>query len=141
LNIRQLQDKANSRDFKAQSFDYVTFSGTFRKRSDKDLLKHSGLITIDFDHVQDIEQLKQTLLNDEYFDTELLFVSPSGDGLKWIISIDLTRGSHQLLFKAIAAYIKKTYNLEVDKSGKDISRACFLPYDNNIFINPKYLIQ
>jgi len=141
LNIRQLQDKAKSRDFKAQSFDYVTFSGTFRKRSDKDLLKHSGLITIDFDHVQDIEQLKQTLLNDEYFDTELLFVSPSGDGLKWIISIDLTRGSHQLLFKAIAAYIKKTYNLEADKSGKDISRACFLPYDNNIFINPKYLIQ
>lgn len=141
LYIRNLQDKAKSRVFKAQSFDYVTFSGTFRKRSDKDLLKHSGLITIDFDHIQNIEQLKQTLLNDEYFDTELLFVSPSGDGLKWIISIDLTQGSHQLLFSAIAAYIKKTYNLEVDKSGRDISRACFLPYDNNIFINPKYLIQ
>jgi hypothetical protein len=141
LNIRQLQDKAKSRVFKAQNFDYVTFSGTFSKRTDNDLIKHSGLITIDFDHVQDLEQLRQALLKDEYFDTELLFVSPSGDGLKWIIQIDLSQGSHQLLFSAIAAYIKKTYNLEVDKSGKDISRACFLPYDNNIFINPKYLIQ
>lgn len=141
LNIRQIQDKAKSRVFKAQNFDYVTFSGTFSKRTDNDLIKHSGLITIDFDHVQDLEQLRQALLNDEYFDTELLFVSPSGDGLKWIIQIDLSQGSHQLLFSAIAAYIKKTYNLEVDKSGKDISRACFLPYDNNIFINPKYLIQ
>jgi hypothetical protein len=141
LNIRQLQDKAKSRVFKAQNFDYVTFSGTFSKRTDNDLIKHSGLITIDFDHVHDLEQLKKALLNDEYFDTELLFVSPSGDGLKWIIQIDLSQGSHQLLFSAIAAYIKETYNLEVDKSGKDISRACFLPYDNNIFINPKYLIQ
>ena len=141
LNIRQIQDRAKSRVFKAQNFDYVTFSGTFSKRNDNDLIKHSGLITIDFDHVQDLEKLKQSLLKDEYFDTELLFVSPSGDGLKWIIPIDLTQGSHQLLFNAIANYIKKTYNLEVDKSGKDISRACFLPYDNNIFINPKYLIQ
>jgi hypothetical protein len=33
----------------------------------------------------------------------------------------------------------KTYQLEVDKSGKDISRACFLPYDSEVFINPKYL--
>ncbi len=141
LNIRQLQDKAKSRVFKAQSFDYVTFSGTFSKRTDNDLIKHSGLITIDFDHVQDLEQLKQKLLKDEYFDTELLFISPSGDGLKWVISIDLTRGSHLLFFNAIAAYIKTNYNLEVDKSGKDISRACFLPYDNNIYINPKYLLQ
>jgi hypothetical protein len=139
LNIRQIQDKAKSREYKALNFDYVTFSGIFSKRNDSDLIKHSGLITIDFDHIPDLEQLKNALLNDEYFDTELLFVSPSGDGLKWIIPIDLSQGSHKFLFNAIAAYIKKTYKLEVDKSGKDISRACFLPYDSNIFINLNYL--
>jgi hypothetical protein len=26
-----------------------------------------------------------------------------------------------------------------DKSGSDVSRACFLPYDPDCFINPKYL--
>ncbi len=139
LAFRQIADKVQARQFKAENFDYVTFSGIFSKRSDTNLLKHSGLITIDFDHIPEVENLKKQLLNDEYFDTELLFVSPSGDGLKWIIPIDLTKGSHQLLFNAIAAYLKKTYQLEVDKSGKDISRACFLPYDNNVYINPKYL--
>lgn len=137
--FRTIEDKIQARQYKANSFDYVTFSGIFKKRSDNNLLKHSGLLTIDFDHIPNTSSLRDNLLNDEYFDTELLFVSPSGDGLKWIVKIDLTTGSHQLLFNAISAYIKKTYQLEVDKSGKDISRACFLPYDNNIYINPKYL--
>lgn len=140
-NLRQFSNKEQARKYKAENFDYVTFSGIFSKRSDNNLLKHSGLITIDFDHISDIETLKEKLLADEYFDTEMFFISPSGDGLKWIIAIDLTKGSHQLYFKAIAAYMLKTYQLEVDKSGKDISRACFLPYDSEVFINPKYLQQ
>lgn len=140
LQLRSIADKGQSRVFKAENFDYVTFSGIFSKRNDKDLLKHSGLITVDFDHVSDLESLKDALLNDEYFETELMFISPSGDGLKWIIPIDLTQATHQLFFKAIAEYIKQTYSLEVDKSGKDISRACFLPYDNEVYINPKYLV-
>lgn len=40
---------------------------------------------------------------------------------------------------AIANYIKEVYKLEVDKSGKDIPRACFLPFDPEAYINPKYL--
>ncbi|MCB9222265.1 MAG: VirE protein, partial [Ignavibacteria bacterium] len=97
------------------------------------------LLTIDFDHIQDIPTLKAALLNDHYFETELLFVSPSGDGLKWVIPIDLTQAKHQDYFKAVANYVSHTYQLEIDQSGKDISRACFLPHDSEIFINPKYL--
>jgi len=139
--LRGITDKDEARAYKAQYFDYVTFSGIFSKRSDKALLKHSGLLTIDFDHIPDIESLKQSLLQDEYFETEIMFVSPSGNGLKWVIPIDLTQGSHDFLFGAVAAYIRQTYSLEVDKSGKDISRACFLPYDDNVYINPKYLVS
>jgi hypothetical protein len=83
--------------------------------------------------------LKTQLLNDEYFETEMLFISPSGDGLKWIIPINITESTHQNFFQAIANYIKEVYQLEVDKSGKDISRACFLPSDPEAYINPKYL--
>ena len=36
--------------------------------------RHSGLMCLDFDHVENIGELKQQLLNHEYFDTELLFV-------------------------------------------------------------------
>ena len=137
--LRNIPDPKEARKYKAQNFDYVTFSGTFSKRNDANLQRHSGLLTIDFDHIQDIPILKTALLNDHYFETELLFVSPSGDGLKWVIPIDLTQAKHQDYFKAVANYVSHTYQLEIDQSGKDISRACFLPHDSEIFINPKYL--
>jgi hypothetical protein len=137
--LRDIPDPKEARKYKAQNFDYVTFSGTFSKRNDANLQKHSGLLTIDFDHIKDITSLKVALLNDYYFETELMFVSPSGDGLKWVIPIDLTKARHHDYFKAVVNYVSHTYQLEVDQSGKDISRACFLPHDSEIFINPKYL--
>jgi hypothetical protein len=137
--LRSISELESARKYKAKNFDYATFSGLFSKRNDSALIQHSGLIALDFDHVANLQELKENLLQDKYFETELMFVSPSGDGLKWIISIDLKECNHQDWFVAISAYIKSTYQLEVDKSGKDISRACFLPYDPKIYINPNYL--
>lgn len=141
ISLRSIADPKEARKYKALNFDYVTFSGTFSKRNDNNLKKHSGLLTIDFDKIKDLADLKEKLVNDQYFETELLFQSPSGDGLKWIIPMDLTKAKHQNYFKAVSNYITKTYCLEVDQSGKDISRACFLPHDSDIYINPKYLIS
>lgn len=137
--LRGIADQKEARKYKALHFDYVTFSGVFTQRNDVNLIRHSGLLTVDFDHVDDIRALKTSLLDDAYFETELLFVSPSGDGLKWIIPVDLTQIVHREYFKAVASYIKQTYKLQVDQSGKDVSRACFLPYDPEIFIHSKYL--
>lgn len=139
FTLRNLEDKATARTYKAQSFDYVTFSGTFSKRADKNLLKHSGLLTLDFDDVAEIEEIKEKLLDDEYFETQLLFISPSGNGLKWIIPIDIKTDTHINYFLAISNYLKQTYQLTVDPSGKDVSRPCFLGHDPNVYINPKYL--
>ncbi len=136
--LRSIQDVKEARKFKANNFDYVTFSGVFEKRNDADLIKHSSLMAIDFDHLENLQELKSQLLNDEYFETEMLFVSPSGDGLKWIIRIDISEVSHSEYFKAIANYIKHTYNIEVDQSGKDVSRACFLPYDPTAFLHSRH---
>lgn len=137
--LRQITDAQQARDFKAANFDYCTFSGVFNKRSDKELKQHSGLLCLDFDHLKNLEEVRQQLLNDDYFETQLLFVSPSGNGLKWIIEIDLSQTTHADYFRAVANYLKQTYNVDVDKSGKDISRACFLPYDPDCYINPKNL--
>ena len=163
--LRSISDVVQARKYKAANFDYCTFSGVFTSRNDKSLVTHSELMCIDFDHVQNIDALRQALLADEYFDTQLLFVSPSGDGLKWIIPIDLSQTmphgetsykreqnrnsfrvmpsavevAHREYFASVANYILQTYSVEVDKSGKDISRACFIPFDPNAFINPLLL--
>lgn len=136
--LRAITDPKVSRNFKASRFNYVTFSGRFHKRSDTALIQHSGLMVIDFDHLPDPGAMRQRLLADEYFETVLLFTSPSGDGLKWVIPVDLLKTPHHLMFAAIAAYVKSVYGVEVDPSGKDVSRACFLPYDPNVYLNPKY---
>ena len=65
--LRNLTNKAEAKRYKATHFDYCTFSGLFRKRREDDLLMHSGLMCIDFDHVPDLIGLKQRLLADEYF--------------------------------------------------------------------------
>lgn len=140
-NLRAFADGKLARLYKAQHFDYCTFSGVFTTRNDKSLVKHSGLLCIDFDHLNSVETLFKSLLQDDYFDTQLLFRSPSGDGLKWVIQInpplsDLGSFSHGEYFAAVANYIRQAYGVEVDKSGRDLSRACFLPHDPNAYINP-----
>ena len=137
-DLRTISDAKEASKFKANRFDYVTFSGVFEKRNDKDLKEHSNLLTLDFDHLENLQELKEQLLNDEYFETEMLFISPSGNGIKWIIRIDISEISHSEYFTAVASYIKKTYNIEVDQSGKDKSRACFLPYDPLAFLHKRH---
>ena len=107
-------------------------------RNEKELLQHSGLMCLDFDHVGNPDKLKEQLLKHEYFDTELMFTSPSGDGVKWIIPIELKGWEHARLFKAVANCIKSTGLPPVDNSGSDVARSCFLPYDPQAYINPKY---
>ena len=137
--LRQINDVKQARLFKAANFDYCTFSGTFRYRNDKALIEHSGFLCLDFDHLPNWDEVRSNLLSDGFFETQLLFRSPSGDGLKWIIKIDIISTSHADYFRAVANYLKQTYNVDVDQSGKDVSRACFLPYDPDCYINPKNL--
>ena len=139
LCLRSIANPKQGKNYKARYFHYATFSGTFKSRNDNSLIRHSGLLTIDFDDLPDPAALKERLLKDEYFETELLFRSPSGNGLKWIIPINLEQATHREYFESISNYILQTYHLPIDPSGKDISRACFLPHDPGVYINPKYI--
>ncbi len=131
-------DKKRARLYKAVNFDYATFCGEFSSRHNDRCIKTSGLLCLDFDHVEGLEGLFERLIEDPYFETALLFRSPSGDGLKWIIEAEPIKLSRTEYFKAIASYVRKTYSVEVDSSGKDLARACFIPYDPNAYINPNY---
>ena len=138
--------------FKRSNFDFCTFSGLFHQRKADKLIRHSYLVCFDFDHLPDVEAVGLTLLNDPYFETMLLFRSPSGDGLKWVLSMERNYARrelffpaetpaayHALFFEAVRHYLFNTYALEADVKCKDVSRACFLPYDQQAYINPALL--
>lgn len=135
--FRKIEDTKSAKEYKLREFDCVTFSGIFLKREDAFLQAHSGLLTIDFDDIDDTNALKRTLLEDEFLETELMFVSPSGRGIKWIIRIDLTTSTHKDYFEAVGNYLREKYGLEIDKSGGNVSRACFLCYDPNAYIDDR----
>jgi hypothetical protein len=133
---KQTGDKAPYRAFKAKYLDYVCLSGTFSQRADDHLIKFSGYLCLDFDEVRDLNTLKASLLQDLYFETQMFFVSPSGAGLKWIIELD--QQPNDMFFSGLKGYIKKKYNHTIDNT-PDLSRACFVGFDPECFLNPKYL--
>jgi len=145
-NIRAHKGNVKAIAFHKKKLDYVTFSGTFAPiRAANNIVAHSGLVVIDFDHLVDAEALKLQFSYDKYINA--CFVSPSGEGLKVIVKIKDT-DRHKEVFADLAYYFNNVYRLtgkeKVDPSGSDCSRACFMSYDPTLFYNPDstpYTIQ
>ncbi len=137
--LRSIKNKKEANDFKAANFDFCCFSGTFSKRKAENLIEHSEQICLDYDHVGNKNQLwalRERLLQDPKLLTHLLFTSPSGDGLKQVVEIDLTFGDHLEWFKVLKSYIQATHHFEIDKACSDVCRTCFLPHDASCYVNP-----
>ena len=117
------------------AFPAVTWSGTFEKRNAKNLLEYSGLICIDIDKldIDRLNQLKESICYNHY--THICFVSPSGNGLKIIVKVNSPAHQHGEAFLQIEKYYLDNYQVQIDKSGKDINRLCFLTSDKNLFYN------
>jgi hypothetical protein len=111
----------------------VCFSGEFASRADDALFEHSGILVLDFDHI-DVAQAKGALATDDYVYS--CWVSPSGDGLKALVKVTNPE-RHRDHFRALRTYFRKQYDLEVDESGINESRACFESYDPELILNPE----
>lgn len=140
--LRSIEDDKERKAFKKNNFDSLCVSGLFSKKADHCLLQHSGLVGIDIDHIgkERVEEVKQEFIHDpaftDDFELELAFRSPSGDGLKMIVQIDLQEATHDEWYRAIGAYILMNYGIEIDGNCKNVSRGCFLPFDNYCYVNP-----
>lgn len=140
--LRLINDEAEARRYKGRNFPYITPAGTFSYCNDQSLIRHSGALCMDLDHLGDVMDLKQQLINNSLFETLMAFRSPSGDGLKWFLRIDLTKCSHRQWFDAVRNYLMSMYGLsakQADPSVRNESRACFLCYDPEIYVNPTLL--
>ncbi|WP_051663951.1 BT4734/BF3469 family protein [Dyadobacter crusticola] len=134
--VKAVQSAGNDKEksFHKKRLDFVTFSGIFPVRAAANLEKHSGLIVIDFDKLQDAQALKMHLVADPY--VAACFISPSGAGVKAVIRIEQTE-KHKEVFADLAHYFNNVYRLpdneKVDPSGSDVSRPCFLSWDPDAF--------
>ncbi len=111
-----------------------TFSGEFSERKKDSLMKASGFLALDFDHVSDLNTTINDLTND--LNVWFYFVSPSGCGIKvgFYTAGIASDADHQRFFRAASNYIERTHGLIPDPSGKDICRLCFVSHDSQVYV-------
>jgi len=119
--IRSEDDKS-ARDKLKMQLPCVMFSGRFRERNTSGLIEHSGFICLDFDGIDNREELAA----DPYI--YACWLSPSGNGVKALVKIPTD--DHYGSFLAI----EKRYP-NIDRACKDVSRVCYESYDPDIYIN------
>ena len=108
------------------------------------LLSLSGYVTIDIDHISQsglsLEDLRDKLSRDRGTGVRLIFVSPSGDGLKLVCKSYTRIGSssqYEEVYQSLRHYINTGYSGKteiVDGSGKDVTRLCLLPFDSQAIL-------
>jgi uncharacterized protein DUF3987/VirE-like protein len=117
-----------------QRLPAILFSGTFKRRTNDALTKHSGFICADLDS---LGPKLPHVLGDLKFSPHLfaVFRSPSGDGLKAIFRVPADAARHDDSFRAVERHVFDLTGLQIDGSGKDLARLCFVSADPNIEIN------
>ena len=138
--------KAQRDNFKVLNFEYATFSGVFSYRNANCLGVRSPYLCLDIDGLDSGDEaraVQHALCADKHVETELCFVSPSGNGVKWVVR--LPEAVEGMCFRdqwyEMRNLLAFNYGLVADPACKDVTRACFLPWDNECFINSKYNVS
>jgi len=115
----------------------VIFGGEFNHRKASACLRYSGMVIIDFDHLSDSDMvtLGDFLTKDPFI--LAFWRSPSAKGIKALVKVP--RGlveNHKRYFAAIRNYLETKTGVIIDRSGSDVSRACYACYDPQIHYRP-----
>lgn len=118
----------------------VTFCGIFEDRFDNACVHYNQIMIVDIDKINEkrLQSLKLQMRDNIY--VLAFFESPNG-GLKILMPIDSEIERHNTdAFYYVEEMFKGLYNIQIDKSGKNISRLCFISSDENLFYNPNCYI-
>lgn len=137
-NLKIIEDLRNGVDTDKTKLRSYVFGALFKnnRRRKLDLLTGTGIAVLDYDALGKYEvdpyNFKQEMF--EYYTFIIAaFISPSGDGVKFLIKIPVVdnpidyTGYYNALFEEFSRYSG------LDPSGKDITRLCFSSYDPELF--------
>lgn len=111
----------------------VTWAGKFEKRANHKIIPstYTQLVTIDIDKLDfPAAEVAEDLFNDNH--CVAAWVSPSNNGVKALFLTSENHERHYDSFQHIKEYIETKFSLDVDPSGKDLARLCFVSYDTEI---------
>lgn len=130
--VRSSKDK-DKRDAIKIELPVYTFAGTFTKRENAGIENYSGIIVIDFDGVENPQELKKKIQQDPY--TFVAYLSPSGRGVKVLVQ---TNNKEPQLHRRYVEAIQEYYNkyAPVDPQGSGLCMGAYASYDPDLYIDP-----
>jgi len=133
--LRSLKNDAKLFEENKKKLPHFTFSGQFSpSRKMADLVKYNPVMILDIDHVGDKAQIIRDQASKIGY-TWSAFISPSGEGVKIVIKTASNIDTHEAFYVQLADYYAAKLSVEVDRSGKDITRVCFVSYDPDLYLN------
>ncbi len=104
-------------------------------RKQEFITAYTQIVVLDIDKIsaEQLSQSKKLLSQNEY--AFAVFTSPSGNGLKILVKVSSAQENHKEAFLKLQKYYEELLALPIDKSGKDITRLCFVSYDTDLFLN------
>lgn len=124
-------------EVKAQKLPYFSLCEFRDNYLDKEHFLQTMYVLLDSDHLADqLATTKEKMRNDNKI--MLCFISPSGDGLKFVIRLDryvTTEDDFHKVFRALRRQFSEDYDIPIDPA-EDPSRACYLSFDPDIVYNP-----
>ncbi|MBQ6577710.1 MAG: hypothetical protein IJL91_08185 [Bacteroidales bacterium] len=134
--IRRSSTPVEQDKLKVRLLPVICPSGTFAKRSDSGIIEYNGIVCLDLDDVLVPEGIKIVAMKFPY--TLAAMVSPTGKGVKIFVLTDLKDPSrHNDLYHHLGSVMgfKTRLDLKFDPSCSNLSRACFMSYDEAIMVN------
>lgn len=138
LHLRELLENGNKKEyeFHKKSLPAFTPSATFKGGRKLEYLNaYSGLIILDLDKIpnEGIGEIKSKAISCPF--TFASFISPGGNGLKILIHTNATPLFHRRAFDSVFSFYSQLLNQTIDPSGKDITRLCFVSWDEELYYN------
>jgi hypothetical protein len=113
-----------------------TPSATFTKGRKLEFLnQYSGIAHLDFDDISatEIQEVRNKV--DMCGITFASFISPSGTGIKIFVRIKSGVSEHQQMIIQLMHYYQELTGYQPDAKCKDITRLCFVSWDENAYLN------
>lgn len=119
-----------------KSLPAFTPSATFKGgRKTEYLTAYNPLLVLDIDKLSKEQLHNAKALAKENRYTFSCFTSPSGNGLKILVKVNSSQENHKEAFLLLQKHYEELLQLPIDKSGKDITRLCFVSYDTDLYLN------
>ncbi|MDY0090965.1 MAG: DUF3987 domain-containing protein [Flavobacteriaceae bacterium] len=129
------EDLKTADEIKSKLVGFTT-SGTFgTARTKENITSYSKMICLDFDKLdhQELQEILTIIKICNY--TYVSFISPSGNGIKVIVKVNCDADGHEEAYIQVAEHYKSITGIDYDKKCKDITRLCFISYDEDIYVN------